>query len=235
MSYSTVAADHVVDWTRLAARGSDARTFLQGQLSCDLLALSPGESAAGLLLSPSGDVVTSVVCHIVPEGVDVIVRAELAEVSLVALRRFLMRTDCQITLDSGGEGPYATVGEQVLWGEPGPSEFARPVAAHTFGRGFVSDHVSFSKGCFTGQELVGRLDARGARVPFRLARVIGDDLDAMERVTRSAGPSGERGLQGLTTVVNTDRFIALALVHRTLLAEALEGTIDGVHVEVLHE
>jgi folate-binding Fe-S cluster repair protein YgfZ len=235
MPFSTLASDHVVDWSRLAARGADARTFLQGQLSCNVLALSEGESTHGLLLSPSGDVVTSLVCHVVPEGVDVIVRAELAETSLVALRRFLMRTDCQITLDSRGEGPYASVGEQVMMGEPGPAEFARPVAAHTFGRAFVSRHVSFSKGCFTGQELVGRLDARGARVPFRLARVTGDDLDTMERVTRSAGPSGERGLQGLTTVVSAHGFMALALVHRTLLAESLEGSIDGVHVEVLHE
>jgi folate-binding protein YgfZ len=38
--------------------------------------------------------------------------------------------------------------------------------------GVVDRAVSFTKGCYTGQELVARLDARGARVPKRLRGVV---------------------------------------------------------------
>ncbi len=39
--------------------------------------------------------------------------------------------------------------------------------------GLVDRSVSFTKGCYTGQELVARLDARGNNVPRRLVGVIG--------------------------------------------------------------
>ncbi|MGH9069295.1 MAG: glycine cleavage T C-terminal barrel domain-containing protein, partial [Acidimicrobiales bacterium] len=38
--------------------------------------------------------------------------------------------------------------------------------------GVVGSSVSFTKGCYTGQELVARLDARGNRVPKRLLGVV---------------------------------------------------------------
>ena len=47
--------------------------------------------------------------------------------------------------------------------------------------GLVERTVSFTKGCFTGQELVARLDARGSKV----AR-------SLRAVTLAAGPGGER-------------------------------------------
>jgi folate-binding protein YgfZ len=39
--------------------------------------------------------------------------------------------------------------------------------------GLVERSVSFTKGCYTGQELVARLDARGNNVPRRLVGVVG--------------------------------------------------------------
>ena len=40
--------------------------------------------------------------------------------------------------------------------------------------GIVSRTVSFTKGCYTGQELVARIDSRGNRVPVRLCGVVLD-------------------------------------------------------------
>jgi folate-binding Fe-S cluster repair protein YgfZ len=235
MTFSPVTSpDSVVRWSRLSARGEDATTFLQGQLSCDVTSLAPRECVAGLLLAPTGDVITSLVCQSSLEGIDLVVRQEIAGDALTALRRFLLRTKCEFLLDDDVPGPYASVAEQVRLGEPGPAEFSRHLSAHSFGMGFVAQHVSFTKGCFTGQELVGRLDARGGNVPFRLGRVSGEDIDEMENVVRSAGPSGERGLQGLTTIATADSYSALAVVHRTLLGDALEGQFGGVRVELLH-
>jgi folate-binding Fe-S cluster repair protein YgfZ len=155
-----VSAGEPVAWTLLEARGDDTRAFLQGQLSCDVLSIVAGQSVDGLLLTPSGGVITSLRCSYHPEGIDIAVRAEISGATTSALRRFLMRTRCGFREAGAIAGPYTTVGEQVRRGEPGPNEFALGVSAHAFGQEFVERHVSFTKGCYTGQEMVGRLDAR---------------------------------------------------------------------------
>jgi folate-binding Fe-S cluster repair protein YgfZ len=196
--------------------------------------LATGECVEGLLLAPSGEVVTSLWCREHPEGIDLVVRAEVIDHTLGALRRFLLRTQCVLEAAHETAGPYATVGEQVRRGAPGPAEFALGLAAHSFGRAFVASHVSLTKGCFTGQELVGRLDARGGNVPFRLARMTGEDEAKMDQLARSAGPRGERALQGLTTAVRDHAVTALAVVHRTLVGADTDVMLEGVHVELLH-
>ncbi len=53
---------------------------------------------------------------------------------------------------------------------------SRTIAAEA---GLVERTVSFTKGCYTGQELVARLDARGSRVARRLVGVVAGGLDAV--------------------------------------------------------
>ncbi len=62
--------------------------------------------------------------------------------------------------------------------------------------GLVDRTVSFTKGCFTGQELVARLDARGSKVARRLCGVVVDRA--------GDGPGSEAELVG-ATVVTADR------------------------------
>ena len=231
--FSVVEPERAVHWTLIRARGADTRAFLQGQLSCDVASLGEEGSVAGLVLSPAGEVLTSLTCHSDADGVDLVVRAELAQPTLDALRRFLLRTRCVLEIAGETQGPYASVGEQVEGGVAGPAEFAHGLGAHSFGRSFVDAHVSFTKGCFTGQELVGRLDARGGNVPFRLARLRGESVEQLERVANSAGPQGERALQGLTTAVHSRGVTALAIVHRTLTSEENEVTLEGVALQLL--
>ena len=75
--------------------------------------------------------------------------------------------------------------------------------------------VSFTKGCYPGQEMVARMEARGATAPWRLvwgrARALAD-LDAY---LRGAGPEGPRGVT--TAVALPDGTVrALGFAHRTL-------------------
>ncbi|MGA2123524.1 MAG: hypothetical protein ABSG58_03770, partial [Acidimicrobiales bacterium] len=80
----------------------------------------------------------------------------------------------------------------------------------------VDATVSFTKGCFTGQELVGRLDARGSSVPWRVVRVEGPSESEIDDFLRSKGPDGP---QGLTSAIgHDDRVIGLGVAHRTLLS-----------------
>jgi tRNA-modifying protein YgfZ len=53
----------------------------------------------------------------------------------------------------------------------------RTIAAEA---GLVERTVSFTKGCYTGQELVARLDARGSRVARRLVGIVAQGLDAAD-------------------------------------------------------
>ncbi len=76
--------------------------------------------------------------------------------------------------------------------------------------GLVARTVSFTKGCYTGQELVARVDSRGSNVPRHLCRVaaggpveVGDELwiegRAVGRVT-SAAPAAAGGWVGLAYI-----------------------------------
>jgi len=83
------------------------------------------------------------------------------------------------------------------------------------GTGIVASAVSFTKGCYTGQELVARLDARGNQVPFHLVKVtadealcVGDALDA-----QGEGPKGTVTSVALSR--DGQSFLGLGFVHRS--------------------
>jgi folate-binding Fe-S cluster repair protein YgfZ len=99
---------------------------------------------------------------------------------------------------------------------PGPDELSKGLSPHAYGQTFVDAHISFSKGCFTGQELVGRLDARGANVPFVVARYEGSDPEYADAQLKKCGPEGP---QGLTSVSHSEgRWRGLAIAHRTFVS-----------------
>ncbi len=54
--------------------------------------------------------------------------------------------------------------------------------------GIVEQSVSFTKGCFTGQELVARIDSRGNNVPKRLLSIVlqGNSLPAADAEVRTS-------------------------------------------------
>jgi folate-binding protein YgfZ len=85
---------------------------------------------------------------------------------------------------------------------------------HELGRWVVDASVSFTKGCYTGQELVYRIDSRGGNVPRHLRGVVFDASDGDE-----APPAGAevvvdgKGVGSLTTVAGP---VALAMIHRSV-------------------
>ncbi len=105
--------------------------------------------------------------------------------------------------------------------------------------GLVERTVSFTKGCFTGQELVARLDARGSKVARRLCGVVLSDGDGSpERPWPQVGarvltPDGSVEVGQLTSVAWSpalDATVALSLLHRrvtppdTVLVDGGDGT-----------
>jgi folate-binding protein YgfZ len=101
--------------------------------------------------------------------------------------------------------------------------------------GLVERTVSFTKGCYTGQELVARLDARGNNVPRRLVGVVGGtDRDgpslAFAMTLHAETPPPDGGDVVADKVVGTvtsaawspelGAWVALAYLHRTVEAPA---------------
>jgi tRNA-modifying protein YgfZ len=83
--------------------------------------------------------------------------------------------------------------------------------------GVVDRSVSFTKGCYTGQELVARIDSRGGNVPRRLRGVVvaGEELPPVGSVIHVDGK--DVGL--LTSVARSTRLgapVALAYVRRAV-------------------
>jgi folate-binding Fe-S cluster repair protein YgfZ len=223
-----LASEGPLEWSRIVVRGPESEQFLQGQLSQDVSRVPDGGLEA-LVLEPDSVVIASVHVTTLEDGFALTLPRALGDVVLARLRRFLLRTKCSLELDDVASGPYATVDEQVCAGVPGPAEFARSLTPHSFGPSFVAATISFTKGCFTGQELVGRLDARGSSVPWRLVRGAGATVERIAEVLASKGPAGP---QGVTSVARGDDSVTvLGIAHRTLLDETWLAQYPDVRVE----
>jgi tRNA-modifying protein YgfZ len=229
----------------VAVAGPDAAAFLQGQLSQDVAALAPGGSAWSFVLQPQGRI--DALVRVTRDGDDAFaldVDAGYGEAVAARLRRFLLRTKCEIEVGSdrflavrgaapapsgalvagwqpgwdqrGGDWP-AGVDEAAdgwwerarvtaMWPVMGSEIDEATIPAET---GLVALTVSFTKGCFTGQELVARMDARGGSGPRRLRLLRGDAVAVGEpvvdgeaevgRITSAAGDAAlaflKRGIE----------------------------------------
>ena len=97
---------------------------------------------------------------------------------------------------------------------------SRTIAAESH---LVERTVSFTKGCYTGQELVARLDARGSRVARRLCGVVADDAEPGEAVQLAGAalwtPGGDKVVGRCTSASwcpGLGRVGALAYLHRSV-------------------
>ena len=112
--------------------------------------------------------------------------------------------------------------------------------------GLVERTVSFTKGCFTGQELVARLDSRGSKVAKKLAGLVidggtgaGGEADDLPPLGAAVWTSdGEHEVGRLTSVAWSPRFsapVALATLHRRVTPPetvAVRWEADGTALQV---
>jgi folate-binding protein YgfZ len=217
-------------WSRIIVHGVDSESFLQGQLTQDLSDVGD-EGRWSLLLRPDSALLSTCFVERDGEGFVLTVPREVADAALSRLRRFHLRVNCTMELDEVASGPVNTQAELVRARWPGVNEFFAELTPQSYGAHLVAETVSFTKGCYTGQELVARLDARGARVPWRFVHAVGPSVARIDEVLRSKGPAGP---QGVTTAVEEDgRFACLGFAHRTLLESANLASIEDVTVEAI--
>jgi folate-binding protein YgfZ len=193
--------------------GRDARDYLQRMVSNDVDALAVGDSCPALLLTAKGKLIAPlVVWRRGDEDFLILTEPELGNAVLAQLTRMRLRAQCEIEPEEhqselvfGGEGiasdfpgavevldaglePTLSVDELELRRiEAGVPRWGRELdgAVLPAEAGLDATHISFTKGCYPGQEPIARLHYRG-HVNRKLQVVQLDDETAVERVTSSA-------------------------------------------------
>src|SRR3954454_19371616 len=134
------------------------------------------------------------------------------EAVVTRLSRFKLRTKADIELvepaGDGDEPEDEAARIAAGWPRMGAEVDERTIPAE-LGQSIIDQAVSFTKGCYTGQELVARIDSRGGHVPRQLRRI---------RLAAEAPVGAEIEVDGknvgtLTSVVGT---AALGFVGRSV-------------------
>ena len=169
--------------------GPDACDYLQRMVSNDVESLAAGEACPALLLTPKARVIAPlVVWRRGEEDFLLLTEPELGEAVLVLLRRMRLRARCEIepeqhasvlvfggdgiqtdfpgaveALDSGLEPTLGAEALELRRIEAGAPRWGREIDERILPAeaGLDATHVSFTKGCYPGQEPVARLHYRG--------------------------------------------------------------------------
>jgi tRNA-modifying protein YgfZ len=246
----------VIQRDTLTVEGPDAAKYLQGQLSNDVAGLAVGASCWTFLLEPSGKLGFLLrALRTGDESFVLDTEPLVAEAAEARLRRFLIRTKVTLAVGSLGvdiSGDADADGNSLVgwWGEgthrvstdalaadahvdavriaagwPGAAELIEGIIPGE--TGLVPVTVSFTKGCYTGQELVARIDSRGNNVPRHLCKVaLGGPAAAGDEVIVDGEVKG--------TVTSVAGLQALAYIHRSIETPAA-AMVNGATAEVLSQ
>jgi folate-binding protein YgfZ len=230
-----------VERSYVRVAGPDAADFLQRMLSNDAEGLRVGGSCAALLLTPKGRVIAPLVLWRRGEDDFLLVtEPELGDVVRAHLTRMRLRARCEIEAEQhrstivfgGGDGLVVPglraieVLDAELEDTLSPGELERrriEAGVPRWGReiddrilpaeaGLTETHVSFTKGCYPGQEPIARLHYRGH--PNRGLRVLA--------VKGAVAPDDELTYEGKVVgrVTSAADGLALAYVRVEVPAEA---------------
>lgn len=200
------ARDHVI------VEGPDALTYLHSQVAQDLRDLAVDESTWTLVLEPSGKVES--LARVTRSGDDRFVfdiDAGFGEALAARLSRFKIRVQAEISVVAAAspspsddhevariEAGWPRMGFEIMPGETIPAV-----------TGVVSVAVNFTKGCYPGQELVERMDSRGADAPKQL-RIV----DAVKGAVPGDPVIVDGTEVGAITSVSPAGDLALAMIKR---------------------
>jgi len=203
----TAARDHVI------VEGPDALTYLHSQVAQDIRALEVGDSCWTLVLEPTGKVdLLARMTRTGEDTYDVDVDAGFGELLAARLSRFKIRVKADITVVPAASPEPSEAHEvaRVVAGWPRMGFEIVPGETIPAVTGVVPLAVSFTKGCYPGQELVERMDSRGADAPRSLRVVdVAEDVRVGDPLTDADGVE-----VGTVTSVSPSGDLALAYVKR---------------------
>ena len=182
---SGAAADTTPTLAMLRIGGADARRFLQGQLSNDMDLLSADRLLCAGLHNPQGRVL-ALLWLTARSGDEIfaLLPAELAPAAADALRRFVLRAKVNIEIVPVSAliaalpgAPAATAAARAQAIANGQAQIYAASSGQFIAQMLNLDCVgaiSFTKGCYTGQEVIARAHYRG-RVKRRMQRFATSD------------------------------------------------------------
>jgi folate-binding protein YgfZ len=197
--------------------GPDAMTYLQSQIAQDIRALPVGGAAWTLVLEPNGKVDSLArVTRRAEEEFVFDIDAGYGERLAARLRRFKIRVAAEIEVEPAGEasppGDAASEDARIVAGWPKMGAEIVPGETIPAVTGVTDVAVNFTKGCYPGQELVERMDSRGAEAPatirvLTLGADVPDDAAAGDAVVDGTGAT-------IGTVTSVGSTHALATIKR---------------------
>jgi folate-binding protein YgfZ len=158
--------------------GPDAETYLHSQVSQGVTGMTVGEQRWTFVLDPSGKIIALArITRADDEVFSLDTDAGAGEALAARLRRFMIRVDAAIEITPAESGPDPDAERRrVEIGWPRIGAEIEPGETLVAGTGLASVAVDFRKGCYPGQELVERMDSRGADAPRALRRLdVGED------------------------------------------------------------
>ena len=259
----------------LAVAGADRAAWLQGLLTNDIGSLKEGESRYAAYLTPQGRMISDM--NVIERGGRILldVPAPLAASLRDRLDGLIFSEDVRVTDESATLWVWTVIGKDRLddvIGETLPAELTAltPVEFDTFEvmrieRGeprFLADMdeetipleagiedraISFTKGCYVGQEVIVRVTTRGGgRVAKKLVRWVADAsaeiVPLRDAKIFSSAPSASLTASleiGRVTSAafspTISRVIGLGYVHRDFIAAGTEITVvwNGARVKAV--
>lgn len=257
------------DYALLTFSGPDAPAFLQGQLTCDVLALKPGSSTYGGYCNPKGRLLATFLLIADATGFVMMLPAALAEPIRKRLAMYILRSkvkleDISATHVACGEPGSRAASALHIPGQRHLAILPRAQAADLAADGgtwaaadiaagipfitpatqeeFVPQMVnldligglSYSKGCYPGQEIVARMHYLG-RLKQRMYRVSIDAENVLVGQTVYCDALGDQSsgmiLSAMRIENSWDALAVLQTAHAHTSPTHL-GTADGPLLQV---
>lgn len=198
-------------YKQIRVSGPDATDFLQGQLTQDINALQDAGSLLAAWCNPKGRVISVIRLRALDNAIGMLVPASMSEKLLQRLTMYRLRARVELTIeDPPGDGiaptdrdPQALIEAGIPWIDESNAEAFTPHMLNLDALGAIS----FTKGCYTGQEVVARTEHLG-KSKRRLMRyeadgdgiAVGDKLSDGERNVGEVVNVAGRSLLAVTPV-----------------------------------
>ena len=245
-----------IDRRVLAVSGADRASWLQGLVTNDVASLDEGDSRYAAYLTPQGRMITDM--NVVAHGDRLLldVPAALASALREKFDALIFAEDVLVTDESGRILVWTVVTDiftdivaeslpaqfkplpeidldtfDVIRIERGVPKFLADMNEDTIPleAGIEDRAISFTKGCYVGQEVIVRVTHRGGgRVAKRLVRWQGDDSASVVPMPESRIYSFDKDIGRVTSAAfspSVSKVVGLGYVHRDFVDPGTEITI----------
>ena len=189
----------------VVVEGADAQRYLHSQVSQAILDQAVGEQRWTFVLEPTGKIdALARITRTADDRFELDTDAGFGEALLARVNRFKIRVAVDTSLRSAVDAKVdpAVEHDRVVAGWPRMGAEIIPGQTIPAGTGLTGIAVSYTKGCYPGQELVERMDSRAAsapkslrRLPVAMGAAAGDPvLDGDDEVGVFTSVSGEAAL-----------------------------------------